>query len=78
LYFKPKPSVQPIPDEEGFWKFIKVAFKQPRRTLRNNLASSRFDLHILPEEILQLRAQQMDMTELLRIWNIVREAVKTT
>jgi len=27
----------------GFWKFIKVCFKQPRRTLRNNLLQQLLD-----------------------------------
>ncbi len=76
LYFKPKASIQPIPDEENFWRFIKQAFKQPRRTLRNNLATTHYDLNRLPADLLQLRAQQMDMPELLRVWDIVRGSIK--
>jgi len=68
LYFKPKTNRLEIPDEENFWKFIKFCFKSPRRTLRNNLASSHYDLAKIPEETLKLRAQQMNMQMLLDLW----------
>lgn len=71
LYFKPKTDVQQIPDEQGFWKFIKSCFMQPRRTLKNNLQQSAYH-EKLPQfsvELLQKRAQQLSMQELLFIWN---------
>lgn len=71
IYFKPKKDTLPIPDEEGFWKFIKVCFKQPRRTLRNNLKQGQYDSTDLTE-ILDLRAQQMSMADLLDVWNKIR------
>jgi 16S rRNA (adenine1518-N6/adenine1519-N6)-dimethyltransferase len=71
IYFKPKKDTPPIPDEEGFWKFIKVCFKQPRRTLRNNLKQGQYDSTDLTE-ILDLRAQQMSMADLLDVWNKIR------
>ncbi|MGB8367376.1 MAG: 16S rRNA (adenine(1518)-N(6)/adenine(1519)-N(6))-dimethyltransferase RsmA, partial [Candidatus Babeliales bacterium] len=58
LYFKPYRELKPIPDEKQFWRFVKVAFKQPRRTLRNNLQQSHYDLTKIPEATLLLRAQQ--------------------
>jgi 16S rRNA (adenine1518-N6/adenine1519-N6)-dimethyltransferase len=67
LYFKPRP-VTAIPDETEFWQFIKVAFKQPRRTLGNNFKSTAYDANRLTKEQLMLRAQQMDMKELLELW----------
>ncbi len=71
IYFKPKKKLVPIPQEEEFWKFIKLCFSQPRRTLRNNLATTHYDLFKIPDGILKLRAQQMTMVDLLKIWNIL-------
>lgn len=67
MYFKPKKDVPPIAHEEGFWKFIKVCFKQPRRTLRNNLKQGQYGDAELAD-ILDLRAQQMSMADLLEVW----------
>ena len=72
LYFKPRADVQAIPDEENFWKFIKVCFRQPRRTLRNNLEQAHYDLKQISDEQFKLRAQQMSMSDLLKIWDSVR------
>lgn len=72
LYLKPKEKVEEIPQEEQFWKFIKLCFHQPRRTLKNNLEQGHFDLDRVPEKMLQLRAQQMDMQQLLELWDLVR------
>lgn len=68
LYFKPKTDLVPIPDEENFWQFIKVCFKQPRRTLKNNLSQTHYDISSLSDKILQLRAQQMSMKDFLDLW----------
>ena len=68
LYFKPKAKIKEIPDEQNFWKFIKICFRQPRRTLRNNLIQSHFPLDKLSDETLALRAQQMTMDDFLQIW----------
>jgi 16S rRNA (adenine1518-N6/adenine1519-N6)-dimethyltransferase len=72
LYFKPKKDIPEIPEEERFWKFIKGCFKFPRRTLRNNLANSIYDEKLLSEDLLKLRGQQLAMTDLLEIWNLLR------
>ena len=72
LYFKPKEHIEPIPDEQNFWKFIKVCFKQPRRTLRNNLVQSHYDISKLSDELLAKRAQELDMIALLAIWKSIR------
>lgn len=71
LYFKPRAIVRPIQNEEEFWKFIKMIFLSPRRTVRNNLAQSHYDLGRVSEDVLKLRAQQMDMPMLLDLWNIL-------
>lgn len=71
LYFKPKTDLVKIPNEEDFWKFIKLCFHQPRRTLRNNLAQSHFDLSKLSSDLLLNRAQQLTMQDLIAIWDIL-------
>ncbi|HSW76161.1 MAG TPA: 16S rRNA (adenine(1518)-N(6)/adenine(1519)-N(6))-dimethyltransferase RsmA [Candidatus Saccharimonadales bacterium] len=71
LHFKPKNEVQEITREEEFWKFIKLCFVQPRRTLRNNLAQSHFDIKKLDESILQKRAEQLCMQDFLHMWYLL-------
>ena len=73
LYFKPKKDVAEIPDEVGFWKFIKACFSQPRRTLRNSLATYTFDLARIPEKYHELRSQQLAMQDFLEIWNLLKK-----
>jgi len=72
LYFKPKKLSVAIPDEDKFWKFIKLCFHSPRRTLKNNLNSTHIDLSLITDNVLTLRAQQIDMDGFLRIWDLVR------
>lgn len=74
LYFKPKTVIDDIPQEEKFWEFIKACFKQPRRTLRNNIKSFLPDATIIPEKYLNLRAQQMDKQQLLDLWNMIKSS----
>lgn len=71
LYFKPIQNPTPIAHEEEFWKFIKSCFKQPRRTMRNNLKGSKYEAHNFSEKILSLRAQQMNMQQLLELWDVI-------
>lgn len=68
IYFKPILNPKPIEQEEQFWKFIKVCFKQPRRTLRNNLKNSHFDDDSFEADLLNKRAQQLNMDDLLKVW----------
>ncbi len=72
LYFMPKQNPDSIPEIDKFWKFIKIIFKQPRRTMRNNLAQSDYDASKLTEKELMLRAQQLSKQELINIWNKLR------
>ncbi len=72
LYFKPRAKRDSIPNEVGFWKFIKACFSQPRRMLKNNLLGAGYPIEGLSEETLQLRAQQMNKVQLLEIWEILR------
>lgn len=71
LYFKPRENVVTIPEEETFWKFIKLCFHQPRRTLRNNLMQTHLNVAALDDETLNLRAQQLSMNDLLKLWDKV-------
>jgi 16S rRNA (adenine1518-N6/adenine1519-N6)-dimethyltransferase len=71
LYFKTRAVVQPIEHEAEFWKFIKACFHQPRRTLRNNLSQTQYDVTKIPESTLLLRAQQLNMEQLLELWQLV-------
>lgn len=72
LQFVTKKEVVEIPDEVGFWKYIKICFSQPRRTLRNNLAQAHFDMEKVPENYLKLRSQQMSFDQLLELWKLVK------
>ena len=72
LYFKPHATVQEIPEEEKFWKFIKYCFKQPRRTLKNNLQHTHYAMNKIDEKVLALRAQEMAMDDFLKIWELIR------
>jgi 16S rRNA (adenine1518-N6/adenine1519-N6)-dimethyltransferase len=72
VYLKPKKDIREIPDEAGFWKFIKACFSQPRRILRNSLAAYAFDLKRIPEKYHEMRSQQLAMADFLEIWDLVR------
>ncbi len=75
LSFVTKPDVKPIINEEKFWKFIKYCFAQPRRTLRNNLVQSSISLSLIPENLLELRAQQLQMSDFLQLWDVIYNQV---
>jgi 16S rRNA (adenine1518-N6/adenine1519-N6)-dimethyltransferase len=70
VYFRPRMGLEPIINEEKFWSFIKLSFKQPRRTIKNNLQGTVYLAHI-PEEYLLLRAQQLTMQDLLVLWGVI-------
>lgn len=71
LYFKPRERPEQIPDEAHFWQFIKLCFRQPRRTLKNNLAQTQYMKKAIPEELLALRAQQMSKEQFLQLWHLL-------
>lgn len=68
VYLRPKEQLQVIPHEEQFWKFIKLCFHQPRRTLANNLKTTHYQLDRLDQKTLSLRAQQMSFQDLIEAW----------
>lgn len=71
IYFKPKKNVAQIHDEDNFWKFLKLCFQFPRRTLSNNLRTTHYDAKRLPEDLLKLRAQQLTFDDFLKIWTLL-------
>jgi len=72
LYFKTNENPEPIINEEGFWKFIKLCFLQPRRMLKNNLQQSRYGLEPFSDELLKKRAQELSMKDFLEIWSTLQ------
>lgn len=72
LYFKPRYEVEEIPDEDGFWRMIKACLHQPRRTMRNNLMQSHYDISKLSQELLNARAQQLSMDDFIKLWMLLR------
>jgi len=72
LYFKPKQNIVVIPEEEGFWKFIKQCFKQPRRTLKNNLEQTHYRITLIDANILGLRAQEISINDFIALWELIR------
>lgn len=72
LYFKPIKDPVAIPDEQLFWQFIKRCFSQPRRTMHNNLRGTDYKIDNLSPDLLKLRAQQMDIKQLLEVWQSIR------
>lgn len=72
LYFKTKENPVSIPDEPGFWKFIKACFLQPRRTLKNNLQQSKYGIEAFSDDLLKKRAQELSMQDFLTIWKTLQ------
>ncbi len=72
ISFVRKKNVIPIPEEKEFWRFIRLCFAHPRRTLRNNLSQTHLDTNLFKSEVLDLRSQQMSMKDFLNLWDIVR------
>lgn len=71
LYFKPIIDTEPIVQEDDFWVFIKTCFRQPRRTLKNNLMQTHYHWRKIDENILNMRAQQLTKQDFLKMWNIL-------
>jgi 16S rRNA (adenine1518-N6/adenine1519-N6)-dimethyltransferase len=69
VYFKPRQDQKEIPQERAFWKFLKLCFRFPRQTLKNNLKSTHFDISKISPETLSLRAQQLSFNQFLELWD---------
>lgn len=73
VYFKPKAQLELIPKEDEFWSFLKDCFKSPRRTIRNNLKATSFDIAKFSDEFLDLRAQQVGFDKFLKEWELLNK-----
>jgi 16S rRNA (adenine1518-N6/adenine1519-N6)-dimethyltransferase len=71
VYFKPKLDILSIRNEDAFWKFLKICFRSPRQTLRNNLRTAHYAYDKLPVTLLGLRGQQLTIDDFLKIWEII-------
>jgi len=69
LYLKPREERPVIKNIDEFWIFIKAAFSQPRRTLRNCLSSYHYNTSKISDDILALRAQQISYEKFIEIWH---------
>ncbi|MCK4265110.1 ribosomal RNA small subunit methyltransferase A [Candidatus Babeliales bacterium] len=69
IYFKPKLKLEKIPNEQEFWKFLKLVFKQPRRTLKNNLKQTHHNFSHFSEILISKRAQQLTFEDFLTVWS---------
>ena len=74
VYFKPILQPAAIAHEGDFWKFVKLCFAHPRRTLRNNLKPTHYDLSLLSETWLGKRAQELSFDEFLGMWRLIAPA----
>ncbi|MBT3456024.1 ribosomal RNA small subunit methyltransferase A [bacterium] len=72
LFFSPKSKVAKIADEQEFWRFIKVCFQFPRRTLKNNLLQTHYDSSKIDDKILSLRSQQLSVEDFISLWNLIK------
>jgi 16S rRNA (adenine1518-N6/adenine1519-N6)-dimethyltransferase len=75
IHFSPRADMPLIPDEEKFWKFVKLCFAQPRRTLQNNLQATHYVSSLaIAAPWAHLRAQQMKFQDFLNLWIALRTA----
>ncbi len=68
VHFIPIKNPQSIPKEKKFWKFLKLLFKYPRRTILNNIKQTSYDSSKIPIKILQKRAQELTIQDFKKIW----------
>ncbi len=68
LHGKIRNTVDPIYQEEAFWNFVKLCFKQPRRTISNNLIGTIYEKKSIEKSFATLRAQQMSIADFKNLW----------
>ncbi len=83
VYFKPRqePNHEIIAaaNDEEFWNFTKKCFHHPRQTLLNNFKKAYLDESVIKkidENLLDKRAQQLNMAHFTQIFNII-SAIKS-
>lgn len=68
IYFKKNERHKDVRDFDKFVLYLHIAFKQPRKKLKNNLYR-RYDIEKLPEkDILEKRAEELNLEQHLKIW----------
>ncbi len=67
IRFERKTSGDPKCSYSHLKAFVKVAFNQRRKTLRNALKSLNFDRSLIPEEVWGLRAEQLSVEDFVRL-----------
>ncbi len=75
LHLRPISVVPEILQEDKFWKFLRLCFNSPRRTLKNNLMQTHYDYSQVPAETLALRSQQMDLAQFIELWLVLNRAL---
>lgn len=65
VYIKRR-DLDKITNKKIYFEFIKNAFKQPRKTLRNNLKNWKY-IDLISSELLNLRAQELSFEKILEI-----------
>jgi 16S rRNA (adenine1518-N6/adenine1519-N6)-dimethyltransferase len=69
VYFSPILAPRAINNEADFWLFIERCFSSPRRTLRNNLKPFHYPVDAFDDQTLGKRAQQLNIEELIALWD---------
>lgn len=69
LHGKTRETIEPIDQETAFWDFVKVCFKQPRRTIANNVLGTIYQNKEIDPSFEALRAQQMSIGDFKKLWH---------
>jgi 16S rRNA (adenine1518-N6/adenine1519-N6)-dimethyltransferase len=72
IKMKRKNEPDQLEDYLGFKKFVKAAFNQRRKTLRNGFKSI-LSPEILKEEIFNKRAEQLSVQEFIELYKMTRK-----
>lgn len=72
IKFSPKENM-PIENSDSFEKFIQICFKQPRKTLKNNLRKVSFQESSKVDNLLSKRPQQISLNEYLLLFSNLKD-----
>lgn len=56
-------------DKENLYKFLEICFKQPRKTLKNNLKNKNFNSNDTVNKILEKRPQHLSLDQYIYLFN---------
>jgi len=68
VHFIPHKTYVEIPNEDQFWQFVSACFSAPRQIIKNNLKRTAYPIKHLPQEVLTMRAQQLNFGDFLQVW----------